>query len=316
LFRRIVVNIDVDTMQYHLDMLNDRARTSSYLAAIRKVVRPGDVVVDIGTGTGILAIAAARAGARHVYAIEAGPIARAARALFAANDLSDRITLIRGFSTRLWLPERADVLVSELIGNEPLAERVIGITKDALRRLLKPGPRLIPSGIKIFGLPVTIPENELNKLTVTPETLQNWRSWYGIEFGPLTRAAKKPWSRSLFEHFVNAYTIHGWQALSTPVLLADVDLSSWRGVHIYNSQTIIANASGHLNGVAVYFELQAGSATFLTTNPAMVDENNHWLSPVRVLDKPIATQAGDRLDISYWYGLAGSMSGCNVSRSY
>ncbi|PYJ79683.1 MAG: hypothetical protein DME69_03705 [Verrucomicrobia bacterium] len=105
-----------DTVLFHASMLNDRRRTSSYLASIRDVVKPGDIVVDIGTGTGILAIAAVHAGARHVYAIEEARIARVARALFEANGMTDPITLIRGRSTEVRLPQRADVLICELIG--------------------------------------------------------------------------------------------------------------------------------------------------------------------------------------------------------
>ena len=179
------MNIPAQVIQFHAAMLNDKARTSSYLASIRRVVRPGDIVVDIGTGTGIYAMAAALAGAQKVYAIEAGRIAWIARRLIEVNGLADRITLIRGLSTQIWLPERANVLISELIGDEPLAEQVIEITQDALRRLLKPGASLVPSGVKIFGLPVTIPDAELGKLTFAQGTVQNWRSWYGIEFAPL-----------------------------------------------------------------------------------------------------------------------------------
>jgi hypothetical protein len=170
-------------------MLNDRTRTSSYMDAIGRAVRPGDVVLDIGTGTGIFALAAALAGARHVYALEVGRVAHAARSLFAANGVSHRITLIQHWSTEIELPERADVLVSELIGDEPLAEGVLGITKDAVRRLLTPGARLVPSGIQIFGLPITIPEDVLNMCMFTPATVENWQAWYGLDFSPLTKVA-------------------------------------------------------------------------------------------------------------------------------
>jgi predicted RNA methylase len=151
------MSIFSDIAQFHINMLNDKQRTSSYLDCIRDIVHPGDVVLDIGTGTGIYALAAARAGARHVYAVEADLIARAAGRLFAANGVGSRITLIRGFSTNIWLPERADVLISELIGDEPLAEHVIGITQDAVRRLLRPRARLIPERIRMFVLLVSIP---------------------------------------------------------------------------------------------------------------------------------------------------------------
>jgi protein arginine N-methyltransferase 1 len=293
-------------------MLNDQRRTSGYLATIRKVVRSGDVVVDIGTGTGIYAIAAARAGARHVYAIEAGRIASAARTLFKVNGLADRITLIRGLSAEIWLPERADVLISELIGDEPLAEGVIGITRDAWRRLLKPSARLVPSRIKIFGLPVTIPSSELRKLTFTPETLQTWRSWYDIEFAPLAKIAQQSRFNSPLGYFVNPHLMRDWETLSDPVLLADVDFKAWRGLGINSTETVTANASGQLNGLAVYFELQSGSTTFLSTHPAAVDENNHWHSPVRIFHKPIRLRAGDRFNVTYWYRPMAGISGCEV----
>src|SRR5215471_8603540 len=124
--RRPITKLLCDTVLLHVGMLNDRTRTSSYMDAIGRAVRPGDVVLDIGTGTGIFALAAALAGARHVYALEVGRVAHAARNLFAANGVSHRISFIDPSSTEIELPERADVLVSELIGDEPLAEGVLG----------------------------------------------------------------------------------------------------------------------------------------------------------------------------------------------
>ena len=78
----------------HARMLHDDRRTGDYLTALREAVRPGDVVLDLGTGSGVLAVAAARAGARRVYAIEATDIAEVAERVFAANGVQDRVTLI------------------------------------------------------------------------------------------------------------------------------------------------------------------------------------------------------------------------------
>jgi predicted RNA methylase len=209
------VKLSQDVMQLHLDMLNDRTRTLSLIDAIRETVRPGDVVLDIGTGTGILAATAARAGARHVYAIEAGQIHRVAHALFADNGLADRITLIKGWSTQVELPERADVLISEVIGHEPLAEDVLETTADAVQRLVKPGARLVPRRLRIFCLPVQIPAPELKRLVFTPEALRDWQSWYDVNFDALLKANRN----SLFRFLINPYHLRKWKPLSAPLLL-------------------------------------------------------------------------------------------------
>ncbi|MEW6637680.1 MAG: 50S ribosomal protein L11 methyltransferase [Actinomycetota bacterium] len=294
----------------HIGMLNDRLRTSAFLSGISEVVRSGDVVVDIGTGTGVLAIAAARAGARHVYAIEASAIGETAQRIFEANGLEDRITLLRGWSTRLTLPERADVLVSEIIGNEPLGEDVLEITSDARQRLLKPGARMVPGRIRIFGLPVTIPEAEIARLRPTDRALQDWRSWYGIDFTPLSEMAGE--SASAF--FVKPQKAHGWRTLSDPILLAEVDLREVERPLIDSSIVVSADASGDLNGLLVYFELELGPTTRLSTHPARVDENCSWHDMVWNLE-PLRLGEGDRFEVTYRYRATGTSHEVSVSRA-
>src|SRR5262245_21079921 len=144
----------------HARMLHDDRRTGDYLAALAAAVRPGDVVLDIGTGSGVLAVAAARAGARRVYAVEATDIADVAERVFRDNGVADRVTLVRGWSRQIELPEPADVLVSEIIGNEPFEEEILETTLDARRRLLKPAARLIPHTLTLLVRPLLIPEAE------------------------------------------------------------------------------------------------------------------------------------------------------------
>jgi SAM-dependent methyltransferase len=297
-----------DVIRYHAEMLSDRVRTSSYLELIRQNVRAGDVVVDIGTGTGIFAIAAARAGAAHVYAIEAGAIARVSEELFQANGVFDRITLIRNWSTQVRLPRAVDIVVSELIGNDPLAERVLAITKDAVRRFLKPGGRLLPSGLRILGFAVEVPDAEIRRRMFRPQTLESWHSWYGLEFSPLAKVDHVDGS---FD-FVNPRQMRKWKRLTEPVLLAEMNFRMWNRPWIRSRRTVVATAHGRLDGFVIYFELVAGATPFLSTDPANVKKDNHWLSPLYLFDRVESVEPGQRVTLSYRYQLGTGRSFCGV----
>lgn len=305
---------DFGRLDIHVRMLNDRRRTSCFLAGIAEVVSPGDIVVDIGTGTGVLAIAAARAGAEHVYAIEATAIGEAAQAVFEANGLTDRITLLREWSTRIDLPERADVLISEVIGNEPLGENVLETITDARRRLLKPKARMVPHKVRIFGLPVTIPDLELTKHTPTMNALRNWRSWYGIDFDRLAEVA---WTRDLYPaFFIESEQARGWKTISEPILMAEIDLREVERPTIDHSVTVAANTSGQLNGLLVYSELKLGPVTRLSTHPAQVGKDNHWRNKVWVID-PLRLRPRDQFKVAYSYRATRTIhSKVAVTRAY
>src|SRR3954451_9968379 len=100
-------------LAYHRGMLADVERVDRYREAIHATVQPGDVVVDIGSGTGLLAYFACQAGARRVYAIEAGPVIALAREVCRDNGFEDRVVFIHEHSARASLSELADVLVTE-----------------------------------------------------------------------------------------------------------------------------------------------------------------------------------------------------------
>src|SRR5690349_10496031 len=102
-------------------MIGSSPRTEAYTEALRHAVRPGSVVVDLGTGTGIWALLACRFGARKVYAIEHSDVIEVARETAGINGLSDRIEFIQELSTRITLPEPADVLVSDVRGGLPVS---------------------------------------------------------------------------------------------------------------------------------------------------------------------------------------------------
>jgi hypothetical protein len=133
-------------------MMNDGARNHAYDAAIRRAVGPATCVLEIGTGSGLLAMMAARAGARRVTTCEqVEAIAETAAEIVRRNGFGDRVTVVPKRSTRLVvgvdLPERADLLVSEILSDQLLAEQVLSSTAHARHHLLQPGAAMIPRAV-------------------------------------------------------------------------------------------------------------------------------------------------------------------------
>ncbi|EGD82498.1 hypothetical protein PTSG_03146 [Salpingoeca rosetta] len=143
------------------DMLHDQERNAMYEAAITASVKAKGqdaVVLDIGTGTGLLALMAARAGARHVFACEVFPaMCAVARECIAPNGMNDVITLIQKRSTDMTvgpegdMPLRADIIVMEIFDSELIGEGVLGTMKHALEHLAKSDVTVIPSEATVYA---------------------------------------------------------------------------------------------------------------------------------------------------------------------
>ncbi|MFN2602793.1 MAG: 50S ribosomal protein L11 methyltransferase [Gemmatimonadaceae bacterium] len=282
----------------HVGMLDDKSRTNAFLGAITDVVKPGDVVVDIGTGTGILALGAARAGARHVYAIEGSEIGRAAKELFAANGFADRITLVPGWSTHVELPEKANVLVSEMIGNDPLEERIIEIFADARARFLAPDARVIPRGVRVLAAPVEVDQTKLEGTMFTPERTREWRNWYGFDFEKLVAM---PVNESMMIT-VLPHKIRSWPMLSEPVLIADLDFAGMKTPVVDAAVEVSISRGGVMGGLLLYFELDVAPGWEISTSPQKADEANHWAVPIRFFGHPKTVKSGEKFKVAYTYG--------------
>ena len=137
--------------EVHRTMICDRVRTEAFRRAIESVVRPGDVVLDVGAGSGILSVFAARAGARRVYAVERTSIAVVAQELAAANGVAETVRVIHGDVLDVELPERVDVIVSEWLGGFGIDEGMLAPVIAARDRWLKPGGVMIPGSVTAWA---------------------------------------------------------------------------------------------------------------------------------------------------------------------
>jgi ribosomal protein L11 methyltransferase PrmA len=167
----------------HARMFGDHRRNGAYAAALDRVVPPRGVVLDIGTGTGLLAMLACKAGAARVYAVESGAIISLARALAAHNGVEDRITFFEQSSLTLTLPEQVDVIVSDIRGVLPFAGTALVSQIDARQRFLRSGGTMVPGIDVIQGAVVSAPR-------IYGDLIEVWgRSDCGIDGAPVRAAA-------------------------------------------------------------------------------------------------------------------------------
>lgn len=287
-----------DAADVHIRMLNDQHRTASFQKALYETVTPNDIVVDVGTGTGILAATAAMAGARHVYAIERTPnMPKLARKFFEKNGLADKITIVEGDSTEVELPEKADIMVSEIVGNDPLDENIIPTTNDALQRLLKPGARLIPGALKVFALPVNVPQDIVNRHLFTGEQVARWKEDYGLDFSNYTESCRQ----QTYHTRINTFETRDWLRLANPVLVADIDLYASPSELFESHHAFEVLQTGLLNGILIFFELNLTKTLGFSIHPDQASAQNSWASKLWLPGNPLKLEKGSPAELYYTF---------------
>ncbi len=263
-------------LDYHLGMLHDAARMEGFRRAIDATVRPGDVVLDLGCGTGVLSFMACEAGASKVYAVEGGPVIDVARELAVANGFEDRIEFLRGWSMELGLPEPADVLISETIGNAGFNEGIVAWAFDARQRLLRPGAALIPQRLRLWVTPVEDFEDH--------ELVSGWQSPHlPYDFTAASeRAACTLWFGDLTpEHL-----------LGQGAVAADVDLASAPYEKITSAGELQVDRDGTLHGLACWFDCLLSPGVIVHNMPPRGESS--WSHGFLPLAEAIEVSAGDR----------------------
>lgn len=285
----------------HVAMLNDVSRTGEFIGALNEVVRDDDVVVDIGTGTGVLAVAAAKAGAKHVYAVEATSASEWASRVFQANGVADRVTVVRGWSTAVTLPEPATVLVTETIGDEPLGEGILEWVIDAKRRLLASEPRIIPHRLRILAVALSLPTAAVGHGRFTADAVDRWRAEYQLDLDPLLDFGGD--TGYLFK--ADPAVARRWTALTEPALLTDLDLTTVEQPMFTASTTAPATSPGELNAVALSFELELSPSHRLARPWNDPDKMISWRTPIWVQRHALKVTTGTSLRFAYAYRVPG-----------
>lgn len=155
-------------IEYHRTLIADRIRNQAFHDALARVIRPDETTVaDIGAGTGLIGLMAAKLGAREVLLYEAAEVASVADAAIRRNRA--RVChLMPCHSMEMEDPPRVDVVVSETLGNYAFEENIIDTLADARRRHLKDGGLMIPARVRQYAVPV-ISDRIHRELTIWDE---------------------------------------------------------------------------------------------------------------------------------------------------
>lgn len=281
----------------HVGMLRDAVRVLSYRSAIERHA-PGKRVVEIGCGTGILSLIAARAGARSVVAIEESQISEVAARMFEVNGYSDVIELKVGNSRNVEIGEPADLILHEILGVDPFEENILLFLDDARRRFLRPGGRLLPHRLEVCCLGVEVTEAPLDPRRVIAEA-EELRGLYGFDFGPVVNAVE--------ESLRTPYRPRTWiggqvqfepKILSEECRLLDIDFAhdAFALAGMPSAVSLRIQREGTLGGVVLFFRAHLDEATQLTTSPRA--PVTHWGWDVRAFSRRLPVAAGDEVRVA------------------
>lgn len=145
----------------HRAMLNDEVRLRGYWEGLGAVVQPGDVVIDAGSGTGVLAVMAALRGAARVYAIERTDMAAVISKVAADSGVGDRVIVVRGDVGTVALPEKARVMVTETFGHFAVAEGMMEDVLACVERNMVPDPVIVPAAFSLHLAPMPVSPPDL-----------------------------------------------------------------------------------------------------------------------------------------------------------
>jgi protein arginine N-methyltransferase 1 len=276
------------SLQAYGEMIADRERFEAYAKAIAKAVRPGDAVLEIGCGPGVFAMLACQAGARKVYAVDAEEIVHFAREFAAANGFAERMEFIQSDSRKLRLPERVDVIVSDIRGSLPLFGHAIAALEDARLRFLTPGGRLIPQ------------RDTLKAAVIEAE------EFYSKLGAPWTKSIPSLDLSSSLPLLLNgSYSGHFKfeQLLTEPQTWAVLEYSTGAKACAVAKLDFVVTRSGTAHGICLWFEAELLQGIAYSSGPSSY--NTIYGQVFLPWLEPVAVQSGQRICVNLQANLVG-----------
>ncbi|MEO1044524.1 MAG: 50S ribosomal protein L11 methyltransferase [Pseudomonadota bacterium] len=269
---------------WHFACLNDTERNAAYERALNALVTPETIVLDVGAGCGLLSLLAARAGAKHVYAVEIEPlVAEAAREIVARNGYADRITVIgkdiRDVRLGEDISERCNLVVQDIIWPEPLSKDIHHLLDYCRDTLLTDNALFLPESLTMCGMYIDAQRN------LAP---RDYRDVHGFDFSPMSIFASHQvtYPREFLPE----------KPLTNPFAIADIDLRRTFDPQAFDKSTTVSTiAAGEIHYLLRWLEMRFPDGTVLNNGVGHTSCRNMIAN--RVLE-PITVSAGADVEIS------------------
>ena len=278
-------------LEAHEEMLSDRVRVEAYHRGIHRNVQAGDVVLDLGTGTGLLAFMASRAGAKKVYALEHSDFIDVAREIAAHNGFTN-IEFVRANSRDFTPPEPIDVVLHEQMGDELFNENMLENVLDLRDRALAPAGRILPARFRLFIEPVSI-RQEMRIRRFWNIDLPDGIDLSATQHSPV--AARFNAGRN--DHFwLRPHSVES--TIGEPQPIIEFDLNTLESLESLPTRHIVertASADAIVDGCCIWFEACFDDDTLLSTSP--LSPVTSWGNRVFRLDQEIGRGETLRLEV-------------------
>ena len=275
-------------IEVHRLMLKDLPRTLAYRDAFEKLGEErikGRVVLDVGAGSGILSLFAAKCGAKKVYAVEASDIAGHTIELVKENGYEDVIRVLQCRVEDCQLEEKVDIIVSEWMGFYLLHESMLSSVLTARDKFLKPGGLMLPKTAKLYAAPVNM-EDYCN------ERFGFWTDVFGFSMNTFISAE----AQSMLSAPVIS-EVKEEMLLAQPQLVKEIDLieASQSDLRLVSAELpFVANKQGICHGFCFWFDCHFEEGVVLSTSPKA--PMTHWKQAVVMLPEMLASAPNLRLD--------------------
>ena len=278
-------------LKAHGWMVSDPMRMGAYADAIASVVKPGDVVADVGAGIGVFAMLACRAGARKVYAIEPSEVVTIAQDMVRDNDLSSRVEYFQALSTAVELPERVDVIVADLNGQFCLFGRIIPSIIDMRSRFLKADGVMIPQRNVMWVAPIS--DDDTYRAFNEP-----WRvNALGLDLSAaLGSSVLQPDSAAITAEAV----------LAIPQIWATLDFAQVKSPDFDRAIRFVIDCASPLHGFAVWFDAHLTPNIAIRNGPLADNPSYCYRTRFFPLPEPVTVSKGAEIELRLRANLVGS----------